>query len=278
MTRFKHKNVLITGGASGIGRLMAGFMAEKGATIVLWDINEEGLKEAADEIAEKGGKVIANTCDITDKEAVYKTADKVKMEIGNIDILINNAGVVSGKPFWECSDEELQMTMDVNTMSLFWTVKAFLPDMIEANSGHIVTISSAAGIVGATQLTDYNASKFAAFGFDESLRMEFKKRKMNIRTTIVCPFFINTGMFEGVKSKYEWLLPILEEEKVARKIVRAIETNKARLIMPNLVYSSYILRYLPVSVFDWISSVLGISTAMDDFKGRKGSIPAKSNG
>ena len=269
MTQFKHKNVLITGGAGGIGRLMGNIMAKKGATIILWDINEEKLKAAAACIEGQGGKVLYNKCDVTNRELVYKTAQEVKMECGNVDVLINNAGVVTGKPLWECSDEEIQTTMDVNAMSMFWTVKAFLPDMIKANSGHIVTISSAAGIVGATRLTDYNASKFAAFGFDESLRMEFKKRKMNIKTTIVCPYFINTGMFEGVKSKYPWLLPILDEEKVAKKIVRAIEYDKPRLIMPGLVYSSWLLRYLPVPIFDSIASLLGVSTAMDDFKGRK---------
>ena len=269
MTKFKYKNILITGGASGIGRLMGMKMAKKGGTIVIWDINSELLDKTAEEIRSLGGKVIACNCDITDKDLVYKTAQEVKMEIGNIDILINNAGVVTGKPFWECTDDEIQTTMDVNTMSLFWTTKAFLPDMIKANSGHIITMSSAAGIVGATRLTDYNASKFAAFGFDESLRMEFKKRKMNIKTTVVCPFFINTGMFDGAKTRFPWLLPILNEETVANKIVKAIEQNKARLLMPGIVYTSWVLRYLPVDVFDWLASTLGVSSSMDDFKGRK---------
>ena len=263
---------MITGGASGIGKLMGQIMAKKGATIIIWDIDEKKLKSAAKEIKDAGGNVITNKCDITDRKLVYRTAQKVKEKVGNVDILINNAGIVTGKPFWECTDEELQATMDVNTMGLFWTVKAFLPDMIEANSGHLVTISSAAGMVGATRLTDYNASKFAAFGFDESLRMEFRRRKMNIRTTIICPYFINTGMFKGVKTRFPRLLPILEEDVVARKIVKAIESNKARLIMPGLVYSSWIMRYLPVSVFDWISSFLGVSTAMDDFIGRENDV------
>lgn len=277
MTQFKHRNVLITGGASGIGKLMGQLMAKKGATIIIWDINEKSMKVAAQEIKDLGGKVITNKIDITDNKLVYKLAQKVKERVGNVDILINNAGIVTGKPFWDCTDDELKATMDVNTLALFWTVKAFLPDMIEANSGHIVTISSAAGMVGATRLTDYNASKFAAFGFDESLRMEFRRRKMNIRTTVVCPYFINTGMFKGVKTRFPALLPILEEDVVAKKIVKAIESNKARLIMPGLVYSSWIMRYLPVSAFDWISSYLGVSTAMDDFIGREDDILPQSS-
>ena len=269
MTLLKYKNVLITGGAGGIGHLVAEGMAEAGATVVLWDLDKDKLKKAAKSIKDKGGRVYTHVCDVTDRKAVYRKIEKVKRDCGNIDILINNAGIVSGKPFWELTDEDIQTTMDVNMMAMFWTVKAVLPDMIEANSGHIVTISSAAGIVGATKLTDYNASKFAAFGFDESLRMEFKKNKMNIRTTIVCPYFINTGMFKGVKSRFSWLLPILEEKEVAKKIVKAIKSNRPRLIMPSLVYASWMMRYLPVSVFDWISAFLGVSTAMDQFEGRK---------
>ncbi len=269
MTLLKYKNVLITGGAGGIGRLMAQDMAEAGATIILWDLDKDRLKDAAKSIKDQGGRVYTHVCDVTDRKAVYKKIEKVKRDCGNVDILINNAGIVSGKPFWELTDEDIQTTMDVNMMAMFWTVKAVLPDMIEANSGHIVTISSAAGIVGATKLTDYNASKYAAFGFDESLRMEFKKNKMNIRTTVVCPYFINTGMFKGVKSRFSWILPILEEKEVASKIVKAIKSNRTRLIMPGLVYTSWMMRYLPVSVFDWVAAILGVSSAMDQFEGRK---------
>ncbi len=269
MTSFRNKNILITGGASGIGRLMGEYMAQKGGTIILWDINKKALKETKEDISEKGGNVHTFLCDVTDKQKVYETADKLRETCGNLDILVNNAGIVTGKPFWECSDEEIEKTMNVNTMSMFWTVKAFLPDMIKANTGHIVTISSAAGIVGASRLTDYNASKFAAFGFDESLRMEFRSRKMKIRTTIICPYFINTGMFKGVKTRFSWLLPILEEKVVAKKIVKAIESNRTRLIMPGIVYASWVMRYLPVSVFDWIADFLGVSSAMEKFVGRK---------
>jgi len=269
MSSIRNKNILITGGASGIGKLMGVLMTQKGGTIIIWDINEAALLKTKEEIKKQGGSVHTFVCDVTNKQKVYETADKLREACGNLDILINNAGIVTGKPFWECSDEEIEKTMNVNTMSMFWTVKAFLPDMIKANSGHIVTISSAAGIVGTTRLAVYNASKFAAFGFDESLRMEFKSNKMKIRTTIICPYFINTGMFKGVKTRFSWLLPILEQKVVARKIVRAIERNRSRLIMPGLVYTSWLMRYLPVSVFDWLSDFLGISSAMDKFVGRE---------
>ena len=94
----------------------------------------------------------------------------------------------------ELTDEQVQKTMDVNIMAHMWLAKAFLPEMIRTNCGHIVTISSAAGILGVNGLADYCASKFAAFGFDESIRLELKAQNITgVHTTCVCPYYINTG-------------------------------------------------------------------------------------
>src|SRR5207247_8346795 len=137
-------------------------------------------------------------------------------------ILINNAGVVSGKGLLEISEEAIQRTFDVNTLALFWTTRAFLPGMIARDRGHVVTIASAAGIVGTSRLVDYCASKHAAVGFNEALRLELKRQGNKVVTTVVCPFYISTGMFEGVKTRFPLLLPILEPQKVADRIVDAI--------------------------------------------------------
>jgi all-trans-retinol dehydrogenase (NAD+) len=140
--------------------------------------------------------------------------------------------------------------------------------MIRRNQGHIVTISSAAGLIGTPMLTDYSSTKSAAFGFDESLRMEFRKRNIDIKTTVVCPYFINTGMFAGVRTRFPWLLPILDEEKVAEKTVTAIQKNRRRVLIPKIVYIVWLLRYLPVRWFDNIAAFLGLSSTMDRFTGR----------
>jgi len=268
MESFSGKVALITGGASGVGRLIARKTATRGAHAVLWDINVEALAKAADEIRAAGGKVSTYHCNVADRETVYATAEKVRGEVGRVDVLVNNAGIVNGKPFLECTDEELRRTMEVNILSHFWTVKAFLPDMIKAKSGHIVTVASAGGIVGSARLVDYSASKFAAFGFDEALRAELKKQGLKIRTTVACPFFINTGMFAGVKSRFPFLLPILDEDEVAEQIVRAVARGKARVIMPPFVYTTWPLRLVPVKLFDWVVTLLGVNNAMDAFRGR----------
>lgn len=101
--------------------------------------------------------------------------------------------------------------MNINTTAHFWTVREFLPEMIKKNHGHVVTIASIAGWIGVRGLADYCASKFGAVGFDESLRFELRALKSNVKTTCICPYFINTGMFDGVKSKFPLLFPILTE-------------------------------------------------------------------
>lgn len=261
--------VLITGGGSGIGRLMALNFAKEGSRLVLWDLNYESAQSVADEIKQTGGDAWAYACDVSDKDFVYDVADKVKKEVGKVDILVNNAGVVSGKPFLECTDEQVRRTMEVNILAHFWTVKSFLPEMINTNHGHVVTIASAAGWIGVAGLADYNASKFAAIGFDEALRMELRKKGLTgVKTTCICPYYINTGMFEGVKTRFNFLLPILDQYDVSNKIVKAIKNDRSYLKMPPIVYTVPLLRLLPANIFDMIADILGISSTMDEFVGR----------
>lgn len=270
MSQIAGSTVLITGGGMGIGRLMALKAAALGARVIIWDINPDNLARVSDELKRAGRTVFGYQVDVSDREAVYDAARRTLAEAGSVHILINNAGIVSGKPFLECSDEQIERTMRVNTMALFWVSKAFLPQMIKNGRGHLVTISSAGGILGTPGLADYSASKFAAFGFDEALRGEFRKRGLPIKTTVVCPFFIDTGMFAGVKTKYPLLLPILREGYAADRIIGAIERNRARLWMPPIVYTVPLLRALPVSLMDWIAKFLGVTESMDEFKGRAG--------
>jgi len=117
----------------------------------------------------------------------------------------------------------MKKTLEVNTLAHFYTVKVFLPSMIKRNSGHIVTIASISGHFGVCGLADYAASKFGVVGFDESLRMEMKARGYKIKTTCICPYYINTGMFHGVSETiFGKLIPILEPDFVANRIVNAI--------------------------------------------------------
>lgn len=268
MTEIADKNVLITGGASGLGRAMALKMAGRGANLVIWDINANNLATALEELRATGRPAHGYLCDISDRAAVYATADQVKEECGPIQVLVNNAGIVTGKTFLQCSDEQVERTMAVNTMALFWTCRAFLPEMIAAGQGHLVTVASAAGLIGVRGLADYCASKWAAVGFDESLRMELHRSAPGVKTTIVCPYYIDTGMFHGVRTRFPWLLPILREDDVAERMVRAILADRPRLVLPWLVRFVPPLRFLPLRLFDAVADALGINQSMDSFTGR----------
>uniref|UniRef100_A0A5F9CRU2 Short chain dehydrogenase/reductase family 16C member 5 n=1 Tax=Oryctolagus cuniculus TaxID=9986 RepID=A0A5F9CRU2_RABIT len=151
------------------------------------------------------------------------------------------------------------------------TYKAFLPAMIANNHGHLVCISSSAGLVGVNGLADYCASKFAAYGFAESVFIEtFAQNQEGIKTTIVCPFFIKTGMFEGCATRCPTLLPILEPEYAVRKIVDAILQERVYLYMPKFLYFMMFLKsFLPIKTGLLICDYMGIFHVMDGFTGQK---------
>lgn len=270
MTSLRGKNVLITGCASGIGRLIAQKAAVRGANVILWDINAQGLDELASQLRRWGYSAQCYRCDLSSRDDIQRTAEQVLVDHGVIDVLINNAGIVSGRPFLELADDAIERTFRVNTLALFWTSKAFLPAMLAQGSGHLVTIASAGGILGAPKLADYTASKFAAVGFDEVLRMEFAQNGDNIQTTVICPYYTDTGMFKGVRSRMSWLLPILKPENVAGEVINAIEKNRRRVLLPSGVYLLYPLRLLPVGLFDVLMKFLGIPDTTEQFVGRHG--------
>lgn len=269
MTRIAGTHVLVTGGASGIGRLVAHRMAALGGRVSVWDIRREPLDAVVAELGETGTEPAHGfVCDVSRRRDVYRAAEETRSTGGPVDVLINNAGVVSGRSLLELPDEQIEATFAINTLSLFWTTKAFLPAMIERGRGHLVTIASASALIGVAKLSDYAASKWAAMGFDESLRAELRKSAPALRTTVVCPYYIDTGMFRGVKSRFPRLLPILHEDDVADRIVRAVERDRRQLMLPPLVRLLPLLRILPVAAFDRLVSFLGVNASMDEFQGR----------
>ncbi|XP_014647033.1 PREDICTED: epidermal retinol dehydrogenase 2 [Ceratotherium simum simum] len=264
--------VLVTGAGSGLGRLLALSFAHLGSVLVLWDISKEGNEETCKMAREAGAtRVYAYTCDCSRREEVYRVADQVKKEVGDVSILINNAGIVTGKNFLDCPDELMEKSFDVNFKAHLWTYKAFLPAMIASNHGHLVCISSLAGLIGANGLADYCASKFAAFGFAESVFVEtFVRKQTGIKTTIVCPFLIKTGMFEGCTTRCPTLLPILEPEYAVRKIVDAILQEKLYLYIPRFLYFMMFLKsFMPLKAALLLTEYLGGFTLMDGFLGHK---------
>lgn len=264
---FSNQRVLITGGASGLGRALALEAAKRGARhIELWDLSKEGLAEAAGAIP-SGASVSTQVVDVSDPARVTKAANATLKSHGVMDIVINSAGVVSGKHFAEVTPEDLDRTFRVNVFSLYWVTQAFLPAMRAQNHGRIVTIASAAGLIGPARQTDYSASKHAAVGFMESLRSELRQEKSPVTTLTICPFYVKTGMFEGVESRNP-LLPLLEVSEAVTRMADAIESSRVELLLPRMVGAVRLARLLPARWVDQVADLFGINHTMDHFTGR----------
>uniref|UniRef100_A0A8C0W4I7 Short-chain dehydrogenase/reductase family 16C member 6 n=1 Tax=Castor canadensis TaxID=51338 RepID=A0A8C0W4I7_CASCN len=235
--------VLITGAGSGLGRILALHFASHGAILVLWDINQEGNMEICRLAKEKGCiKVFAYKCDCSNRQEVYRVADQVK-EVGDVTILINNTGIVTGKLFLDIPDHMVERCFNVKVISHFWTCKAFFPAMIKANHGHLVCIPSIVGVVGINVLSDYSASKFAAFGFAESLFFEL--------------------------NMYSFLLPLLEPKYVAQKVFNAVLEEQVYLMIPKFAYLALFLKQIiSPKMMTALAEYLGVNTCMTSFKGQ----------
>lgn len=251
--------VLITGAGSGLGRELAVQASARGARVVAWDRDAAGARATAQRVNGTWAEV-----DVTDPQAVADAASGLR-----VDVLINNAGVVTGKYLLDASEEQIRRTFDVNTLAGYWTTRAVLPGMLARNHGVIVTIASAAGLVGVAKQTDYSASKWGAIGFTESLRAELRSFGSRVRTLVVAPYYINTGMFDGVRTKFPLVLPILEPVKVAGRVLNAVEAGRQQVMLPPLVRILPPLRLLPVPAFDLILDLFGINHTMDHFVGRR---------
>lgn len=269
MTKIKDNCILITGGASGIGRIMGRMALEKGARqLIIWDINEENLNATRNEFAHLG-KVACYKVNIADHAAVEQTFRQTTEECGAVDILINCAGVVtSNKTFEHLTLPDIERTMAINATAPMVIALQALPQMIERNHGHICNIASAAGMLSNPRMSVYAASKWAVVGWSDSVRIELQERGSKVRFTTIAPYYISTGMFDGVRSRF---IPILKPETAARKILRAIEHNKR---FKGLPFSFHFIRLcqalLPSSWFDVIvGHWLGIYSTMDHFTGRK---------
>ena len=265
MTEWGASRVLVTGAAKGMGRELSRRVLAAGGHVIAWDMDAEALASLHDDAAALPGTVETAVVDVTDRERVEQAA----LEVGPVDILVNNAGIVRGGFLTEAQPRDIELVMNVNTMSLFWVTRAFLPAMVERNSGHIVTIASSAGLVPLRSAVSYTTSKHAAVGFHDSLRQELRTQAPGVRMTLVTPFFVNTGMFTGTKSRFDFLLPIVEPDDAVDRIWAAVAKDRNRVIMPATAAAAYALRILPTRVADVLLDQLGISSSMDEFQGHE---------
>ena len=255
MTKFHGKRTLITGAASGIGRSLAIQAAEKGAKLVLMDINQEGLDSLAAELGSE--KVLMHRAfDITDREAVESFANDVHAAHGSVDLIVNNAGIAVWGTIDRFPHSEWRRLIEVNLMGPIHVLEVFVPPMMEAGrGGHIVNISSAAGLFGLPWHAAYSATKFGLHGISEVLRFDLER--YGIKVSVVFPGAVDTGLVETVRVvgadptepsyrelKQRFQKHAVTPDKAAVAILRGVEKNRYHIFTsPDIAVGDFFKRH-----------------------------------
>ncbi|KAL7960213.1 hypothetical protein V8C34DRAFT_277248 [Trichoderma compactum] len=257
--------IVVTGGASGLGMLVAEVYGMRGASVAVLDVNEMENGEA------RG--VTFYKCDVSDKEQVAKVAVEIEKDLGTPTVLINNAAIVVGKPLLDLSIDEIETSIGTNLLGPFYCLKTFLPAIIRGGrGGTIVNVSSVIGHLGAAQLTDYAAAKAGLTALHKSLAAELRESHPDIRAVLVTPGQLSTPLFYGVQTPNSFFAPVVEPVDVTKEIVAAIDGGKGvTAAMP--FYARWVDWYnvLPVGVQLVARKLAGVDRGMETFIGRKGS-------
>jgi all-trans-retinol dehydrogenase (NAD+) len=262
--------VLVTGAAQGLGKLFATRAVSEGAAaVVLWDINEGGLKDTAAELEALGGTVHTYVVDVSKAKAITAAAKLVRSEVGTVDVLINNAGIVRGNGyFWQNQQSDVEATMTINAIAPMLITREFLPGMVESGrESRVVNIASSAGLTAVPRLAAYCGSKWAATGWSDSVRVELEQAGHDhVKVTTVCPTYINTGMFDGAKGIL--FTPMLEQDDVVDDVWKELLKGGPFLITPwTSKLSKVVSAVLPVRLRDeWLQRT-GVYNSMSQFTG-----------
>jgi meso-butanediol dehydrogenase/(S,S)-butanediol dehydrogenase/diacetyl reductase len=206
--RFKDKGVLVTGGAAGMGRAIASAFLSEGANVVIADVDGERIVQTASELS-SAGSVTPLECDVTNAAQVAETVRSAEDALDGIDVLVNNAGVITMRHCVDLSEEEWDFVMNVNAKGVFLMVRAVLPGMLSRGTGNIVNIASQAGKRGYKLFTHYCASKAAVIVFTKGVALEVAP---TVRVNSICPGIVNTEMMER---EYAWEEAMTGESKEA---------------------------------------------------------------
>jgi short-subunit dehydrogenase len=239
---FSGKTVFITGGTRGLGMVIARQLAREGADLAVCARDPEEVERARDILSQFGGRVLARTCDLRFRDRVHEFMDEIRSNLGEIDVLINNAGVICVGPVETMTLEDFHEAMACNYFAAVHTILEVLPQMRQRRQGRIVNVTSIGGKVSVPHLLPYCGSKFALVGLSEGLRAELAKD--GIVVTTICPFLMRTGSPRNASFKsqhrqeYAWFtisdsIPgiAMSAERAARKIVNACRYGDAEVVL-----------------------------------------------
>lgn len=238
---------VVTGGASGIGRGMVDAFAARGLTVVIADVERESLDAAAAEVAATGARVLAAAVDVRDPDSLEELAQKVMGEHGRVDVLCNNAGVVTAPtPAWKQSYADWLWTTQVNLFGVANGVRAFVPHLVEAGRGHVVNTASLAGLstIPGGGNAAYSATKHGVVGLSETLRLELELVAPEVGVSVLCPGPVPTRIHDAERNRpidahreeavgeelpkadFGLRLERVPAERVAELVLDAIETRR----------------------------------------------------
>ncbi|KKK42417.1 hypothetical protein LCGC14_0688550 [marine sediment metagenome] len=209
MKDFKDKNGFLTGAASGIGQSFALALAKRGMNLFLTDINMQGLEKVKEEVEKEGVKVFTCKCDVSKYEDFENASNEFIEKLGEVDFLLNNAGIAMGGDILHIDLEVWRKVIDTNLWSIIHSMKAFLPRMVKRRSGHIANIASGAGILGAAEPLPYIASKFGVVGLSETFFARLKNLGINV--SVIVPSWIKTNILVIDLDKIEYPPKLLKD-------------------------------------------------------------------
>ncbi|PRY84100.1 SDR family NAD(P)-dependent oxidoreductase [Alkalibacterium olivapovliticus] len=238
MSKIKDKRIWITGASSGIGEELAYQLASKGAVLILSARSVDKLHAVKEVCKEKyGANVIVYPLDVSDLDAIEKAVNHVTDKLGQIDVLINNAGFGHTETFTEYDFSKVENMFKVNVLGLMYMSQLIAKNMIQYKSGPIINVASIAGKVATPKSAVYSATKFAVIGFSNTLRLELKEHDINVTT--VNPGPVDTAFFDEFDPSGAYLKNVssvvLSAEYVASQTVKAIGTSKREVNLPKLL-------------------------------------------
>ncbi|SDD20911.1 SDR family NAD(P)-dependent oxidoreductase [Actinokineospora iranica] len=240
MKSFTGKVAVVTGAGSGIGRALVLRLLAEGARVAASDIDDAALSETA-AIASAGERLRAYRLDVADRDAIYSHADQVVADFGQVDLVVNNAGVALKGSVREMTDDELRWVMDIDFWGVVHGSRAFLPHLVASGDGHLVNVSSVFGLIAVPTQSAYNAAKFAVRGFTEALRQEMVLEGTNVGVSCVHPGGIKTNIARNGRtsnpadaaefSKSIDQVAMTSPKAAARTILNGVKRNKARILV-----------------------------------------------
>jgi NAD(P)-dependent dehydrogenase (short-subunit alcohol dehydrogenase family) len=252
------KVVAITGGARGIGKATAAALVAKGCRVALGDLDPELTEKTA---AQLGGGTIALALDVTDRASFEHFLDETERQLGPVDVLVNNAGIMAVTPFAEESDESVRRQLDINVYGVVVGTQLAIARMRPRRSGHVVNVASSAGKAGVPGIATYSGTKHFVVGLTEAVRAEH--RDDGIEFSYVMPITVNTQLIEGLEDQRG--VKRVEPEDVAREIVAALETAKVDVYVPKQLRASVVLgTLLPRRAREAVGRFMGVDKIMTE--------------